>query len=283
MTAAQQVSNPRFVTAPTFTRLAIRTLSNLAPPLAVRFAASLFRYPRLIARPAARQRSATRFEVRAGRHTVRGHVRGEGPVVILLHGWAGTEEQFDAIGDALLARGFRIVTFNPIGHGASTGRLSSLVEFRDSLRAVVEHFGEPHAIAGHSLGGAASAFAVSEGLHTNRLVLIAPAAHPQRYLNLFLDWLDFPHAMRERVVQHFEKTLRFAWKGLDVEAYGPRIEVPTLIVHDRGDREIPWQEGSDAARVIRDAELVSVESLGHHRLLRDSTVVARIAGFIAIE
>src|SRR5688572_32102799 len=126
MTAAQQVSTPRFVTAPTLTRAAIRTLSLLAPPLAVRFAASLFRYPRLIARPASQPRSATRFEVRAGRHTVRGHARGEGPLVILLHGWAGAEEQFDAIGDALLERGFRVVTFNPIGHGASTGRLSSL-------------------------------------------------------------------------------------------------------------------------------------------------------------
>ena len=281
MTVAQQAANPRFVTAPTLMRTTIRTLSAVAPPLAVRFAASLFRYPRLIARTVTDTPGATRFEVRAGRHTVRGHVRGVGPLVILLHGWAGSEEQFDRIGDSLLERGVRVVTFNPIGHGASTGRLSSLIEFRDSLRAVVDRFGEPHAIAGHSLGGAASAFAVSEGLHTNRLVLVAPAAHPQRYLNLFLNWLDFPETLRERVVRHFEKVLRFAWSGLDVEAYGPRISVPTLIVHDRGDREIPWQEGADAARIIEGAELMSVESLGHHRLLRDPAVIERITGFIA--
>jgi len=168
-----------------------------------------------------------------------------------------------------------------IGHGASSGRFSSMVEFRDSLHAVVSKFGEPHAIVGHSLGGAACALAVSEGLHTNRLVLIAASAHPSRYLNNFLDWLEFPHHLRARVVWHFEKTLRFAWKRLDIEAIGPLVNAPTLIIHDRADREVPYSEGADAARLIPGAQLVTVETLGHRRILRDDGVVSRIADFIA--
>jgi pimeloyl-ACP methyl ester carboxylesterase len=156
-----------------------------------------------------------------------------------------------------------------------------MVEFRDSLVAVANHFGPPHAIVGHSLGGAASALAVSEGLPASRLVLVAPSAHPSRFLNLFFDWLDVPHALRDRILLHFEKTLRFAWTDLDVEAYGPRIAVPSLIVHDRGDREVPWQEGAETARLIAGAELMSVESLGHHRLLRDDRVIERIAEFVS--
>lgn len=260
-------------------RGAIWALAAIAPPLAVRAAARLFRFP---VRPRPSALPGERFAVRAGRQTVRGGVRGNGPLVILAHGWGGSEQQFDVLGDALAARGFRVVTFSAIGHGASTSRFSSMVEFRDSLLAVAAHLGtEPHAIIGHSLGGAACALAVSEGLRTDRLVLIAASAHPRRYLGLFLDWLDFPHALRARVIRHFEKTLRFAWDRLDIEAIGPRVHVPTLIVHDRADREVPYSEGADAARLIPDALLVTVESLGHRRILRDDGVVERIAAFIA--
>ena len=168
-----------------------------------------------------------------------------------------------------------------IGHGASSSRFSSMVEFRDSLRAVAGHFGEPHAIVGHSLGGAASALVVSEGLHTNRLVLIAASAHPSRYLGNFLDWLEFPHHLRARVVEHFEKTLGFAWDRLDIEAIGPLVNVPALVIHDRADREVPYSEGADAARLIPNAQLVTVESCGHRRILRDDGVVEQIAVFLA--
>jgi pimeloyl-ACP methyl ester carboxylesterase len=259
-------------------RAAIRTLAFLAPPLAVRAAARLFRFP---VRPRESALPGQRFEVRTRGHVLRGGVRGEGPVVILAHGWGGSEQQFDVLGDALAARGFRVVTFSAIGHGASSSRFSSMVEFRDGLLAVAAHFGGAlHAIVGHSLGGAASALAVSEGLRTHRLALIAPSAHPQRYLSLFLDWLEFPEALRGRVVKHFEKSLRFAWNQLDIEAFGPLVNVPTLIVHDRGDREVPWQEGADAARLIPDAELLSVETLGHRRILRDAGVVERVVDFV---
>jgi len=277
MTATPQAAAPRHVTAPSLMRAAIRTLSLLAPPLAVRAAARLFRYP---IRPRNESFSGQRFALRVRNHTVRGGVRGEGRLVILAHGWGGSESQFDALADSLLGRGFRVVTFSAIGHGASTGRFSSMVEFRDSLRAVASHFGEPHAIVGHSLGGAASALAVSEGLHTNRLVLIAPSGHPQRYLDLFLDWLEFPESLRGRVMQHFEKVLRFAWQRLDIEAFGPLVNARALIIHDRGDREVPWSEGADVARAIPGAELVSVETLGHRRILRDAQVIERVANFI---
>jgi len=278
MTASAQTAAPRHVTAPSLMRAAIRALAVVAPPLSVRAAARLFRFP---TRPRDAAHPGERFAVKAGWHTVRGGVRGEGPLVILAHGWGGSEQQFDVLGDALIARGFRVVTFSMIGHGASSGRFSSMVEFRDSLRAVVSKFGEPHAIAGHSLGGAACALAVSEGLHTNKLVLIAASAHPSRYLNNFLDWLEFPHHLRGRVVRHFEKTLRFAWTRLDIEAIGPLVTAPALIIHDRADREVPYSEGADAARLIPNAQLVTVETLGHRRILRDDGVVERIVDFIA--
>src|SRR5687767_4659613 len=142
MTIAQQAATPRHVTAPALMRATIRALAAVAPPLAVRAAAMLFRTPiRMRTTPVAAP-DAQPFAAKAGRHTVRGIVRGQGRLVILTHGWGGAPEQFEPLATALLARGYRVATFAAIGHPPSTGRLTSMVEFRDGVRAVASHFGE---------------------------------------------------------------------------------------------------------------------------------------------
>ena len=60
---------------------------------------------------------------------------------------------------------------------------------------------------------------------------------------------------------------------------GPRIRVPTLVVHDRGDRTNAFRDGQAFARAIRSAQFLATEGLGHHRLLKDPAVLARVAMF----
>ena len=49
----------------------------------------------------------------------------------------------------------------------------------------------------------------------------------------------------------------------------PELTAPVLVVHDRGDAEIPWQHGAAIARAWRGAEMLITEGLGHRRILRD--------------
>ena len=61
----------------------------------------------------------------------------------------------------------------------------------------------------------------------------------------------------------------------------PALTQPLLVVHDRGDAEIPWQHGTALARAWPGAELLMTEGLGHRRVLRDPDVVAASVAFVA--
>ena len=56
--------------------------------------------------------------------------------------------------------------------------------------------------------------------------------------------------------------------------------VPTLVVHDRGDRQTPYADAERLVGSLPDARLVTTEGLGHRRILRDPAVVAEVVDFV---
>jgi hypothetical protein len=53
------------------------------------------------------------------------------------------------------------------------------------------------------------------------------------------------------------------------------------MIHDRGDRLVPWKQGTAFARGWPGARLFSTRGLGHRRILQDERVAALAAQFIA--
>ena len=51
-------------------------------------------------------------------------------------------------------------------------------------------------------------------------------------------------------------------------------------VHDLADRDVPWEEGERYARFWPGARLLSVNGLGHHKIVNDPDVIAAGAAFL---
>jgi len=85
--------------------------------------------------------------------------------------------------------------------------------------------------------------------------------------------------MRERVERH----VGLPWSAFDVTRLAPSLGVPLLVVHDRGDAEVPWQHGRAVAQVWPGARLVTTDGLGHRRILRDRGVVDEAVAFLTAE
>jgi pimeloyl-ACP methyl ester carboxylesterase len=56
--------------------------------------------------------------------------------------------------------------------------------------------------------------------------------------------------------------------------------IPTLVVHDVGDRQTAYADARALAETLPDARLVTTEGLGHRRILRDPEVIAAVTAFI---
>src|SRR5437773_858810 len=75
--------------------------------------------------------------------------------------------------------------------------------------------------------------------------------------------------------------LGLAWSALDVRGYAPAMRAPLLVVHDRDDAEVPWQDGAIIARIWPGAVFSTTGGLGHRRILRDPCVVRGVTAFVA--
>lgn len=229
----------------------------------------------------------TPFTVTAVGAEVRGHVWGEGPVVYLVHGWGGRGSQFAAYVEPLVAAGYRVVLFDGPSHGDSDpGRHGSRqthgVELGKALDAVFARFGPAHAVVAHSLGTIATYLALRYGwISTRRLVLLAPMVEAASLFDAFQRALGFGRRTRRA----FDRAVD-AYVGLPVDEFDARLQaarvdpVPTLVVHDRGDRQTPYDAAVDLVETLPDARLVTTDGLGHRRILRDRAVIGEVLEFL---
>ena len=210
-------------------------------------------------------------------------VAPHGPVALLVHGWGGSARQMLALAEALSQHGYRPVLVDLPAHGGSRGATSNLPQFARALEYVVARLQqEGHVVrllAAHSLGANAAAFAVSRGLAVERLVLLAPPASPREYTRLFAGVFGLSEGTRAAMQKRFEAREGLLMRQFEPAAVGPRVRVPTLVVHDRQDSINRFADGQAFAHAIRGAELLATEGLGHRKLLKDPVVLGKVALF----
>jgi pimeloyl-ACP methyl ester carboxylesterase len=268
-------------------RAAFRGLDLVAPSRAGRIARDLWFTvpPRLAAEPLPDGGDA--FAVDAMGATVRGHVWGSGPVVYLVHGWGGNGAQLAAFVRPLLAEGYQVVMFDAPAHGDSEHgpagpRRTHGVEFGKALDAVFARFGPAEAVIAHSLGAISTYLTLRFGwLSTRRLVLLAPMVAAEPLFDQFQRALGFGARTRRSFDRHLDAFVGIPMAEFDATFQATHVEpVPTLVVHDRGDRQTPWADAGRLVGSLPDARLVTTEGLGHRRILTDPRVVREVTAFL---
>ena len=264
-------------------RTAFAILGRAAPGLAATWALDLFFTPRgrrRSRRITALLSGARRFDLELDGLRVAAWSWGDGPAVYLVHGWAGVGGQLAAFVPPLLAAGFRVVTFDAPGHGASGGRRSSIVHFARALHALVATEGRAHALIAHSLGAAAVVRALAQGLPVERAVFVGPTVGPRDWSERFRAHLGVPPRVMAAMRERSERWLGARWEEFDVPELARNQSVPLLIFHDRGDAEVPWSDGAAIAGAWPGARMVTTTGLGHRRILRDDGVVRQAVAFV---
>ncbi len=86
--------------------------------------------------------------------------------------------------------------------------------------------------------------------------------------------------LRDMLMRRFGKDM---WTRFSSQNMAHSVGLPALIIHDRDDRDIPWQEGEAVARAWPHARFLRTEGLGHRRILRDPDVIDRVVRFLVQE
>ncbi|MBD64949.1 MAG: hypothetical protein CME62_07060 [Halobacteriovoraceae bacterium] len=213
-------------------------------------------------------------------HFVKSYSWGEGPVVILMHGWAGRGLQLYSFIEPLVARGYKVVTFDAPAHGDSTGITTNFFEFYLSLKSVINYHQNVESIIAHSMGCAAALANADFFSFIPKLALIAP----QYDINLELNSWSEKTLLSKK---NFNKTHRFLEDkyGLDLENLNPKkmasdLDAEVLLVHDRDDLPCPHSNSVQLAKKLKQGQLHLTEGLGHYRIVRSPKVIAKVIDFI---
>lgn len=268
-------------------RTAFRVLDVIAPSVGARWALDIWcTLPdnagrRRDDRPRPGERSTVEL---SGGRTVAVETWGFGPPVYLMHGWGGWRGQLGSFVAPLVEANRRVVAVDAPGHGESSPgflgpRRGAAVEFAEALRAAAQAHGAPTAVIGHSLGAATAALAVRDGLAVGRLAFVAPSPDPVAMTDALARHLSYGPRTKRRFLRRLEQVAGRPATDFDLTAMPSQAMPPTMIVHDRRDKEVPYDDAVRLLHAWPEAELVTTEGLGHQRILRDTDVIKLVVDF----
>lgn len=224
--------------------------------------------------------SAERITLRFGLSALRW---GQGPTVLLMHGWEGRPTQFAALIEALVQAGHTVVSLEGPAHGRSPGRQAHVVLFARALLEAAAELPPLRAVIGHSMGGASVLLALQMGLRTEAAVSIAAPARLLGVLRGFAQRLGMPARARAAFIRQIEADVGIQVGRLDVNGY--QLDLPGLVVHAADDALVPAEEAQLIHQAWFDSRLLMLQEGGHQRVLADpqlsEAVLELLAGAIA--
>lgn len=219
---------------------------------------------------------------------------GNGPPVLVLHGWGASLDAMQMITAELARSGFEAIALDFPGHGQSAPPPEAwrVSDFQRWLTGVMDLLAIPRAaIVAHSFGCRVSIRLASEQpARVSRLLLTGAAGLPPRRtrgqkarLALASAGKTLKHALGDgalsrwlesRWVRHAASADYRAASGVmratlvhivaeDLSEHLPRIAAPTLLVWGSQDRDTPLSSGQAMARLISGAELIVLDGGGH--------------------
>lgn len=263
-------------------------LEKTFPKLAHRFFITIFFTPLNYPVPEKEQtlqEEAEKFSMEVAGKKIQCYSWGSGPVVLLVHGWAGRATQFRKIIYALVREKYRVVGFDGPAHGNSGGRSTNIQEFEEALIKIYEKTGTPEAIIAHSFGGGAALFAAMNGLPVKKLINIAAPTIGDAIIDTYLKTINGSRStgdsFKSYILQRTGKPFD-AFTGL---YFITRIsqEMDLLLVHDEDDTEVPIDHALELMKRYPGAALFKTRGLGHTRILKDEEVIKKCVSFIRHE
>ncbi|SDU88614.1 alpha/beta hydrolase [Pseudomonas mucidolens] len=204
---------------------------------------------------------------------------GQGPTVLMMHGWEGRPTQFASLITALVDAGYSVIALEGPAHGRSPGHEAHVLLFARAMLEAAAELPPLHAVVGHSMGGASAMLAVQLGLRANALVSISA---PSRFLDVlrgFAGMVGLPARARAAFIQQVEHAFGMPLKRLDVAHY--QLNLPGLIVHAADDDVVPVKASQAIHEAWFDSRLLRLEQGGHQKVLADPRVIESVLALVA--
>ena len=267
-----------------------QTVGRLFPTFMAKQAYKIFSTPRWRAKhkqPDDLIRAAKIIDFSFDGHTIKLYEwanAGSEKIILLAHGWESRGTALRMYVTPLLEKGYKIVTFDALGHGDSGGTANNLLINARTISAIYNHYGGIYAAIGHSFGCSSLIYAqqfVDNTIHFERLVFIAVPHRTRNIMEGFFSYIAAPKTVQKAFFNHIEGMTKQPIDTSDVALAYPSVKVgKLLLVHDRKDEVTTIDAAERVVTHWENAQLLMTEGYGHFRIAKNPDVIRRIVAFI---
>jgi pimeloyl-ACP methyl ester carboxylesterase len=264
-------------------KITFRVTGWVSPNLAGVLALRLFMTPPKF--PIPRKELNIRKSARLAMRTIQGEqiaVRswGEGPNVLLCHGWGGRGTQFFVLIEALVEAGYRAIAFDAPAHGDSSGKRTNMLMASRTIAGIVEKEAPISAVIGHSFGCGTALLAIDRyQIPSHKVILFSCFTDTlwitQQFAAAFSISEPIIEAMRhtakQRYADHFDKP--WDWLALSPVNTIKKVTGDLLLIHDKNDTKVPYQHAVKLKEIAPAIQLLTTERLGHKKILMNKQCI----------
>ena len=204
---------------------------------------------------------------------------GKGKTILLAHGWESNTSRWSYILEDLKSQGYNIVALDAPAHGRSDGKQFNAILYSEFINVVAKKF-QPDVLIGHSVGGMSSVFYMHKYQlpSLNKMILLGAPAHFTGVFERYKSMMGFNKKISKGldniIIERFGQPVSY----FSVANFTASIEAKGLVIHDKNDRIIPYEDGQLIANRYKNSELITTSGYGHG--LKDPSLTPKIIEFI---
>ncbi len=203
---------------------------------------------------------------------------GNGPKILLVHGWSGRGTQMGSLALWLRDRGYHPISFDAPGHGKSTGNTCSLLAFSETINFLQEDFHMVMAI-GHSLGGASLILSQSMGQRFFQLATIAAPSSVADAMTHFGKKFGWNSKLLATTMEYTENKFNTTLESVSAASLSQTIWCDGLIIHDENDDQVSLKNAEFIHQGWKNSKLYITHQLGHFKILHHPQTFEALGGF----
>lgn len=199
--------------------------------------------------------------------------------ILLVHGWESNASRWEKFLPYLKASGSTIFAIDAPAHGLSGGKEFNVPRYADFIEVAVKKF-QPHAIVGHSIGGAACVYFQYkyQNPKLEKMVLLGAPSDLEILIHNYARLLSLNNRMVRLLEAYYVKTFHFTLKEFSGKRFAEKLQLQGIIVHDRDDTVVAFTEGEKIASSWKNARFISTQGLGHS--MHDDALYKEIITFL---
>ena len=210
------------------------------------------------------------------------HWPGDGPSVLLLHGWESSTARWFALFDPLRKAGYDIYAIDAPAHGQSDGKKFNVFFYCQILDAYWNALGFAQDYwIGHSGGGMAAIYYCTRPeykFRPRRIVSMAVPGELANFIDKFCEMVGVNDRVKYGIGKRVHKNLKRTVEDISFRRFVKDVHVPGLVIHDEEDDVAPIAGAREMHHNWRGSELATTRGRGHS--LTGDLVPAIVVGYL---